>query len=178
MNRKPRKGYSEGFLFLLRYHVEISERNFFITEDYVKGEPISEMCNKYNLRVSSIKKIVYTSKKKCSDYIKSLPNHVDCGHVVNLNIETINNANIIICICDDFFGSAIDKINKKIIQIINENKQVYEDYTAECSKIGMDRILGEDQEKIGSIFCKILYNKADESCIDFLKQNDFRVWVC
>lgn len=178
MNRKLREGFSEGFLFLLKSHIEISERNFSIVEDYAKGEPIAEMCSKYNLSSTSIRHIASTYEKRCSSFIKGLPNNVDHGHVANLNAEVINNANIIVCICDGFFGSAVDKIDKKIIQIKNWNEQVYEDHTAECAEIGMERILGDGQEKLGSIFCKMLYNKTDDSCVDFLKRHDFRVWVC
>lgn len=178
MDYKLRENFSDGFLFLLRTHMDISERNLSVLEDYAKGIPIDKICNNNNLSSTAIRYIIRTYEKKCCDFIDGLSNKVEYGRIENLNAEIINNANIVVCISDGYFGSAIDKINKKIIQTINWNKSVYEDHTAECARISMERILGDGQEKLGSIFCKMLYSKADESCVNFLKHNDFRVWIC
>lgn len=121
-------------LFPLVEHVKISDRNRNIIMECAEGKSYTELGEKYGISGERVRAIVVQYITHCHWFIAKLPGNFERGQVSDVDISTLQNANIVIC-DDNCLGFLIDKLSGQIIQFKKLGKVVWENYTQECENI-------------------------------------------
>lgn len=89
-----------------------------------------------------------------------------------IKISELNNANIV-TIDSELFCITINKINHTIIQTKQLEKDFYRNATIDCEKMEKDYTIGDivvgTPYSFGMVCSKILNNRADKKCVNFIK---------